>query len=333
VPWEQDFSLGDTTSRFQRKPKVLSEVEGENTMQKIKLFIGLFVYLIIGLFMTRSASASVLSIQSLPSYINNNYFKLSCTSDGGSVQFSVSKNGGASTNFGPVIDTSVNPCIVQVDSSVENDQTTYIFSAGGFTTTTFYDISGPSPISGFYKERLSDGEYKLHWTNPSDTDFDKVVIYSATAQGFSADSSHEIARVSGGPSSNMTYDDFFAPDPSKTYFYLIRALDHAGNSSSLAGDGGSTTYIQVQVLGSSATPAAKKTTTTVVLPKEKVTGTILGTEVVPGATATPEITTQPVNTNPGIFKWVLTHKKISGGVALILLVIAYGLYRFSRKNK
>jgi hypothetical protein len=272
--------------------------------------------------------ASVLSVQSLPAYINTNNFKLSCTSDGGVYQFEVSKHGGAFSAFGPSIDTDTNPCIVQVDSSVVNEQTDYTFRVGGKTTSTFYDASGPSPVSGYYKERISDGAYKLHWRNPSDTDFDKVVIYRGDTVDFSADSGHEIARVNGSPNSDMTYEDHFAPDSSRNYFYAIRALDHAGNSSSLAGDG-STTETTVVVQGTPR-PASGSVT---ILPSEG--GSVLGTEASPTPEA--EVVEQGgvvdqvnefANQAPEPFKWILTHKKISLGIALIIV----GAYLFIKSK-
>lgn len=277
-------------------------------------------------------SANVLSIQSLPTYINSNSFKLSCTSSGGVVQFSASKNGGSFTNFGPAIDTSTNPCVVQVDSSVVNDQTDYRFSVGGFETSTIYDASGPSPVSGYSKERISDGKYKLHYHTPSDGDFSRVLIYRGETGDFSADGGHQIAEVLCGANSDMTYEDSFAPDASKTYYYNIRALDKANNSSGLTGDGGATTYTST-VLGASASPVAKKTTVSV-LPKEKSSGSVLGTEATPEASTTPGIIDESViDTNPGAVKWVLTHKKISLGVALALLAAAYGTYLFIKKSR
>jgi len=47
--------------------------------------IGLTVGGLASLALAAPVFASVLSIQSLPGYINTNNFKLSCTSDGGSV--------------------------------------------------------------------------------------------------------------------------------------------------------------------------------------------------------------------------------------------------------
>lgn len=275
-------------------------------------------------------SADVLSIQSLPTYINNNSFKLSCTSSGGVVQFLVSKHGEAFSSFGPSIDTSINPCVVQIDSSVVNEQTDYKFSVGGFETSTIYDASGPSPVTGYYKERINDGMYKLHFRTPSDGDFASVIIYRGETGDFQADNGHKIAEVNGGANSDMTYDDSFAPDASKTYYYDIRALDRANNSSGLTGDGGDTTY--TQVLGTTTTPVAKTTVTS--LSKEKSTGSVLGTEATLEASATPEIISESViNANPGAVKWVLTHKKISLGVALLLLTLSYGIVSFVKKNR
>ena len=224
-------------------------------MRKIKL-LTTFGFIALLLFAAKPAYAVVppISITQLPSYITTNSFKLSysclgCTS----VQFYVNKNGGGWVAFGPAMTDAGGQ--VQVTSSEVNDQTDYMFKVsdsgvGEATTSTFYDISGPSPVSSYYKERINDGLYKLHFHTPSDSDFGKVVIYRGDVAGFSADSGHEIARVNGGANSDMSYDDSFAPDAGKTYYYAIRALDQAGNSSSLVGDAGTvqgaTTVTQAQ---------------------------------------------------------------------------------------
>lgn len=274
----------------------------------------------------RVAFASVLSIQQLPGYINTNNFRLSCTSNGGTYQFEVSKNGGAFSTFGPSIDTGSSQCVVQVDSSIVNEQAVYTFRIGDKTTSTTYDSSGPNPVSGYYKERISDGEYKLHWRNPDNTDFDKVIIYRGETSDFSADGSHEIARVSGSPNSEMSYEDHFAPDAGKNYYYAIRAIDRASNSSSLEGDSGTTTTATVT---GSVTGASSTNGKVTVLPSEN--GSILGTEATPESTQE-AISESELNTNPGLLKWMLTHKKASLGVALALGAIAYFLYSKSKKK-
>lgn len=279
-----------------------------------------------GMLVRTILASSILSIQTLPTYINTNSFKLSCTSSGGAFQFEVSIHGGAFTAFGPVIDTSVDPCIVQIDSSIVNSQTDYTFRIGGLTTSTIYDTNGPSAPSGYYKEGLSNG-FKIHWTNPSDSDFSKVKIYRGETADFTADSSHEIATQPGGGGSQMTYEDIFAVDFSKTYFYDLRAIDYAGNSSSLVGDGSTTSTTTV----TTATPKAGNGKVTQ-LPKEGTGGSILGSET--GATPSPateaDSTASATNTNPGIIKWILTHKKISLGIVFGLIIVSYFIFRKTR---
>ncbi len=299
-------------------------------MGKIRLLTTLlYGFIVTLLFAATPVSAAVLSIQQLPSYITTNNFKLSCTANGGTVQFSVSKNGGAFTDFGPSIDTGTSPCVVQVDSSVVNDQTTYTFSVGGQTTTTFYDISGPSGVSNYYKERINDGLYRLHWRNPGDSDFDKVVIYRGDAAGFSADAGHEIARVSGGANSDMSYDDSFAPDATKTYYYAIRALDHAGNSSSLVGDAGTIQGTPgPAVAGASTGVGSRSSGRVTVLPKEEGQG-----EVLPAATVSPAPTQTPASEagqSAGLLSSLSTKKKLVLGLGVLgLLALGYYLYKKS----
>lgn len=298
-------------------------------MQKIKLTISLFILSL--LISVSSVSAAVpLSITELPEYITTNTFKLSYSCLGcSSVQFYVSKNGGAWNAFGGAMTDASGQ--VQVTSTQVDEQTSYTFevrdtSGATANTTTFYDISGPSPISGFYKERISDGAYKLHWVNPGDSDFAQVVIYRGDSQGYSADASHEIARVAGGANATMTYEDHFTPDSSKNYIYLIRALDRAGNSSSLAGDPAGTV-----TSASSPNPAPGSVRT---LPGEQGSGSVLGTSASPSGSPTPEgaLTNGGVSSKGGLFNWIFTHKKISLGILLVAAIIFVYLRKHSKKS-
>ncbi len=300
-------------------------------MQKIKILAALLIVNCLLLIGAKPAMASILAIQTLPSYINNNNFKLSCTTDGNSAQFYYSKNGGGFSAFGPVIDLTTSQCLVQVDGNTVNDQTTYVFKVNvdgvdSSTTSTIYDNSGPGNVSGYYKENLGNG-FKIHWTNPSDSDFSRVVIYRGETPDFSADSSHEITTQPGGAGSPMTFDDIFAVDPAKTYYYDLRAIDYAGNSSGLVGDATTSTNTTT----STGTPKATTGKVTV-LPVQQGSGSVLGTEATasPQATATFAPQTAPTTGVGGVWTWIMGHKKISLGAALILIVIGYLLFR--RKN-
>ncbi len=310
-------------------------------MLKTNKILTAFVAAVIGVFaFTGSASAltNQVQIQQLPGYVNTNNFKISCSAitnaltDGDpntttKVQFYVSKNGGSDISFGPSIDLSLDACQVQVTNLQITEEANYKFtvkldSSESSSTSTIFDNSGPSPVSGFYKDGLSDG-YRLHYHTPSDSDFDRVIIYRGDAPGFEADSSHEIGTVTCCGNSDMTYEDHSGTNK----FYLIRVLDHAGNSSGLVGDGGTVTT-------ETLTPSSPAGSVTQLPREDDAEGSVLGTEATPEAMvdSTPESTLEPTtvekinqfaNSTPQPFKWILTHKKIFLGSLVILITVGY----------
>lgn len=277
---------------------------------------------------------SILSIQSLPEYITTNDFMISCTSNAPSVTFSFNRHGGTTYTFATV-DLTTSPCRIHITPTQITEQTDYTFTVSdgvtSVSTTTIYDTLGPAPVTGYSKERVNNGQYRIHWTNPGDTDFARVIIYRGDATGFEADSSHELTKVAGAGNAEMTYDDYFSPDPSKNYYYLIRALDKAGNSSGLVGDGGETI---------TTTPVPAVSAGNIILPKESPSGSVLGTEATPSPTPTPSISTNMVNKinnfaakTPEPFHWILTHKKITLGILLLVAGSAYLVLNLIKKRK
>lgn len=305
-------------------------------MQKINkilaIFVGFLAIFVIAL--PAKANGYVLSIQKLPSYINTDTFKLSCTSNGETAQFYISKDGGADVAFGPSINLSAEPCQVQVTGSQMNSETTYKFTVKLNTgesdsTTTIFDKSGPDPISGFSKDGLSDG-FRLHYHTPTNDDFSRVIIYRGDVQGFEADSSHEIATVTSSRDSDMTYEDHYGSTENR--YYLIRAIDKAGNSSGLAGDGGATTITET------VTTSPISGAVTIVPPIGE--GSILGEEATPTSTSE-EMTSggalvQKINafasTQPSFIKWILTHKKITLGLITIAGLLVWRLRQWKKKK-
>lgn len=315
-------------------------------MRKIKIIIPAIVFMVLAT--PVKAFENQVQIQQLPTYMNTDTFKISCSavtanlvdtdpSTTTKAQFYFTKEGGGETAFGSPIDLSVTPCQAQLTGSQINDEKKYTITvkldSGEVSSTTFiFDRSGPSPVSGFSRDGLSDGT-RLKWTNPENEDFDKVIIYRGEEQGFSADSSHEIATVRGSANSPMTYEDHSTPPAGKNYYYLIRALDKAGNSSGLIGDGGETVTV---------TPSPSATTggNVVILPKESPSGSVLGTEATPSPTPAATITPNLVDNinsfaakTPQPFRWILTHKKISIGALLLVAGSAYLILSLVRKRK
>lgn len=291
-----------------------------------------------------AAFENKVQIQQLPTYTNTDTFKLSCSAltenliDGDPTttslaRFYFTKNGDSEKSFGSAIDLTTSPCQIDVTGAQVTDETTYTFtvkldSGETSSTTVIFDKSGPDPVSNYYKDGLSDG-VRIHWTNPGNSDFSKVIIYRGTTPDFSADSNHEITTQPGGASSPMTYEDHSVAPTGQNYYYVLRAIDKAGNSSGLVGDGGTTT-----VVNATSTPTNEKVT---VFPKEQ-TGSVLGTETLiptPSATAKPGIISSIngfASNIPQPFKWIFTHKKISLAIGLVLVGAAYLLFRLNKKK-
>ena len=121
----------------------------------------------------------------------------------------------------------------------------------------------------------------------------------------------------------MTYDEH-QPDPTKTYYYAFRAVDNAGNSSSLVGDSG-TTVLGVSTQAT-ATPKAGGSTT-IVLPKETAQG-----QVLPESTEASQQAGEVTEESKGA---VESAKNKNRSTLLILAgvgFIGYLLYRKTRKS-
>lgn len=270
------------------------------------------------------------SIQDLPGYVTSNNFYLSCSALGGnSAVFEYRKEAGVYQTLA-TIDVSVNECQTIVDSSKINEETKYYFRVTldgtvSDETSTTYDVSGPSNISDYKKDGASDNNIVLHWRNPNNSDFSKVIIYRGETSDFTADGNHEIATVFGSPDSQMTHT-VNVPDNSKTYYYLIRALDKAGNSSGLVGDVSLTaTVTTVNPAGTSQNGSSNVT----VLPKTSGSGgQVLGTDAEKvESTATPSSITVEENSTGN----QNSNNKYYYGIGL--LVLGFVLYFFFKKGK
>lgn len=301
-------------------------------MQKIKYIL----LSLVTLFLTNAESVLAVtpkvSIQDLPSYVTSDNFKLSCTALGGSsAQFSFKKEGGSYQNFGSAINLNDSPCQIQVNSNQINDQTKYYFKVtldGGVSdeTITTYDFAGPSPVTGYKKDDGGNNTIVIHWKNPESEDLSKVIIYRGETVDFTADSNHEIATVTGLPNSEMTYS-VNVPDTTKTYYYSIRAVDKAGNSSSLVGDGNSSVTSTVVTQNPAKSGSGAVTT----LPKEEVpSGQVLGEELSED-NATPE---GDVSLVEKITTQIPSNKGLYIGLGLVVLaVILYSFFKRAKKSK
>ena len=302
-------------------------------MQRIKLALSFLLSSLFGLLWALPVYAATVSIASLPEYVRVDHFKLSCTALGGTTaQFSFKKDGGSYSNFGALIDLTTNQCLVDVTSAQIDSQTKYFFKVNvdgdEKETSTTYDVSGPSAVRDYGKEKIGTTTYRIRWTNPGESDFAQVIIYRGEAPDISADDSTKIAQVGGAPDAQMEYlDNGIVPD--KTYYYIIRALDKAGNSSSLVGDAQTTTVLGTSTTTTTTSQGAAEGTVRV-LPEEESEGQVLeesteqtpSEEVGPVKAAVDEAVSR-ISTNRAL-TWV--------AIAAVVLGLLY-YYFFRRRNR
>lgn len=192
------------------------------------------------------AVTTTVSITELPEYTRKDTFNISYSAladDPSSIsaQFYYKKDGGIYSAFGSAQTGSSGK--IQVTSSQINEQTKYFFkvevtssngSAGDETSVTF-DNSDPDPVSGYSKQKVAPGYYKLTWRNPNNSDFSRVFIYRSENTEFTADGNTKIAERGGAPDQEMSFEDI-GLDTGKDYYYALRAIDDAGNPSGIVAD-------------------------------------------------------------------------------------------------
>ena len=203
------------------------------------------------------AFADTISIQDLPEYTNTDTFRVSYSALSDSaitVKFYILRDGKSEwKEFGGTQTGASGWVQVSGSDIYDGDGKYYIksvmqVSGASDETSTFVDRSGPSPVSNYWKERIAGGFYKLHWKNPHDDDFSRVMIYRSESSQFTADGTTKVYEIGGNKEEEMYWDNV-GLDSNKEYFYAIRALDKAGNASSIVADPETT------VTSSSTTPA------------------------------------------------------------------------------
>lgn len=306
------------------------------------IFASILFLLVFSLFAPfAKAFSDYVSITKLSSYINKEDFKISYSAlseNPISAQFYVRKDGDSSwRTLGSAL-TGASGYVQVSGGDIYNGDGKYFFKVvinGGTAedeTSTIVDRQAPDAVRDYRKEKLGDGHYKLYWRNPDNEDFDKVIIYRSDSTNFTADSSTEVATIWGSKDTEMTSEN--AAAPGKEYYFAIRAIDKAGNASSVVSDP-ETQVSAGSVLGASvsatSTPEVVK-----ILPKEKKTGEVLGEEKTEEATPSPTLT--PQEEKGGVLgqavKFAKDRTKLTVGIIAVLLFAGYlGLRKFRSGEK
>jgi hypothetical protein len=302
-------------------------------MQKIKRILGLVSGLIMAsiIFVKPVMAISpTVTITELSEFTVTNNFKISysaLTSDPSAIsaQFYFMKEGGSYQAFGSAISGASGQIEVTANQMDEQMKKYYFkveIAGASEETSTFYDASGPSPVNSYWKERISSSLMRLHWKTPSDDDFSRVFVYRGEVSGFTADGSTKIGEVGGAKDIEVSWDNIV--DSDKEYFYALRAIDKAGNASSLVGDAG---VIAGSVQGESTSLEEKA----VIIPVEK-TEEPEG-QVLPAETEAPKtLGKEVINIAQDIAQFAKDRTKITVGIGLgMLAIIGLIVYFFKKK--
>lgn len=279
------------------------------------------------------------SITQLPEYTNTNSLKLQYSAiadDPSSInaQFYYRKDGNAYAPFGGVYVGSNG--IIQTTDAQINDQAKYFFKVvtGSVEaeTWTIYDVSGPGEPGGFSKEKVGPTTYKIKWHTPNSDDFATVIIYRGEKSDIDANSGAEVARVGGTKDTDYEWVDN-GVESGKDYFYVIRAVDKAGNTSGLVGDSELAAVLGISTTTVSATSTPTTGSSAVVaVPKDEPQGEVLeeSTEI-----PTEQVVNMDKELENGIAKTVV--KRISQSwiltAAIIVAFIAgFTSYFISRRK-
>lgn len=179
--------------------------------------------------------------------INLTFVALTTTSNGITVKcFKKSPSDGDFSQFGSDINLSAggNTDFCPVDSSIlgsTGSHQFYITANDGVETATSeivtvdYKTGSPDTPVSYSKEHPNSCDYLIKFKTANDGKTEKVVIYRSDQTNFTADSGTEVGTVNIGPNQEGSFTNS-VPDCNKTYYFVIRAFDNAGNGSGTTGD-------------------------------------------------------------------------------------------------
>lgn len=179
---------------------------------------------------------------------NINFVALTTTGNAVTVKcFKESPSDGSFSQFGSdiVLSAGGNSDNCHVTSSIVTTDGTYQFyltatdGVNNVTSSTFSvdeNTSGPGTPTNYSKSQSNSCQYVITFTTANDGGKTSYVeLYRSDQTSFNADSGSRVQTLSIGSNANGTFTDN-VPTCGKTYYYVLRAFDSAGNGSGLVGD-------------------------------------------------------------------------------------------------
>lgn len=128
-----------------------------------------------------------------------------------------------------------------VGSGILSSSGTYYFKviANGLkesnVVSVTYNSSGPSTPGSYSKEKINSCEYRIKFKTADDGRTVKVELFRSDSYSISVNSNNVLASQNIGPNQEGSFV-VGAPDCNKQYYFAIRAVDNADNTSGTTGD-------------------------------------------------------------------------------------------------
>ncbi|HPR99309.1 MAG TPA: choice-of-anchor K domain-containing protein [Candidatus Woesebacteria bacterium] len=209
--------------------------------------------------------------------INNNAITVKCYKKGPSDS--------SYTQFGSDIPLTApgNTSQCQTNSSILSSEGTYNFyvtanDEQSNIVSLDYKTSGPGTPSNYRKEWLNGGcDYKINFKTADDGGKTvKVELYRADITDFILDNGSRVASVNIGSNQESSITNT-VPDCSKSYYYVLRAFDDAGNGSGTIGDSVTITTTSTTIGTTTTTTGAIPVTNATLAPEEGENALLTGT--------------------------------------------------------
>ncbi len=319
-----------------------------------KLFATLIMF-VLSLILTTSVYAANLSvrIEEPKTPTNQSTFKINFVAmdiSGRSITVQCFKKGpsdGSFTQYGSDINLSAggNTGNCEVSSSIISGEGSYQFyvkanvtgpaeTIQSSTVTVEYKSSAPDTPGDYKKELQGSCQYKISFKTANDGKTSRVEVYRSDQTSFTADSGTRVGTVGIGPNLEGSFTDTL-PDCGKTFYYVIRAFDGAGNGSGVTGDS-VTKVIITSTTTTTETPVPTSGGAIPVSSSSVGEGQVLGqgtAAATPGAAlgeATESAVPTPAPTPASGLRRILSNNFVR---LLIVIIIAGGGYFLYRRSK
>lgn len=315
-----------------------------------KIFKSLLIS-VFGLFLFTGSSFAATSVrlqspatQTNQSSLNLTFVALDTDSQVITVKCFKSFNGGSYSQFGGDYVSQPGGNTSTCNANLNQGNGTYKFYAEAQGSSFASTQTNPGPVSVDFnnsapgtpqyvgKDKISTCVNRIKFKTANDSGKTvKVEIYRADKTTFDVNSGSRIGTVTVGSDTYKEYDDTLV-NCDTAFYYAIRAFDIYGNGSGVVGDSNTTFNVTnpTTVTQQGAIPVTTGQGESALGTGTGGTGEnkeVLGTES--SKTIKPSENKSNLSTNPiaKTTNWILGHKKISFLVLLVILGLAYYLYR------